>query len=721
MLPGESPFLGLRVAVKSENKFWAVLLLSSAAFIIVLSYSLMRIVYPLHVEQMKLRARETVNHMQFVLPHLSPSLQQQYLEKIYKSSDDVSYLLLMDIHGNAVAHSNRQRIGMNFNEPGFRRCISEGVKVEQVYIRDAANPSSVYYGEMIYDILDPYYLSDGTIAGAVNVGVSLAAIEKARTTYIIISSIGAFLWILFISGFALTHARTMTLKKKADAALNESERKYRFLVENQNDIVYSIDVQGRITFMGTQIEKYGFDPLTMIGHPIDEYIHPQDRERVNVHISNSIRTGKTSDITFRLVDTSRHETWFETQGSIIRDDRGMLAGLSGILRDITDRKKLEEQLYQSQKMDVVGQLAGGIAHDFNNMLSGIIGSAEMLSFKIAEDSPLRTYVSMILKGAERAAALTKNLLAYSRKGKLISTVINIHEPINDAIGLLERSIDKRIAIRTEFHADDSTVTGDPALLQNAFLNLGLNARDAMPEGGVLTYTTRNVTVDESSQLMREMGRYVEIEVSDTGKGMTPDLMGRIFEPFFTTKEFGKGTGLGLAAVYGTVKDHRGDINVYSEPGIGSIFKIRIPVENKIAGSASAANEEIIKGTGCILIIDDEAIIRNIAYAQLVHLGYEVLLAEDGEAGIEIFTKEKSRISLAIIDLVMPKISGQETLRRILEIEPAAKVIFSSGFNYYEKSNKLIELGAAAFIQKPFQLSKLSRLVFDVIHSSDRSS
>jgi PAS domain S-box-containing protein len=707
--------------MKSENKFWGMLLMASAAFIIILTFSLMRIIYPLHVEQMKLRARETVNHMQFVLPHLSPALRQKYLEKILKTSDEVVYLLLMDMNGNAIAHSNPERVGMNFNEPGFRRCITEREKIEQTYIRDADNPSSPYYGEITLDILAPYYSADGILSGAVNAGLSLSAIQKARKTYIIISSIGAVLWIIFISGFALSHIRTISLKKRSDAALKESEKKYRFLVENQNDIAFSIDIYGKISFMGPQIKRYGLDPSEMIGQQIEKYIYPPDYAHVNDIVIEALKTKKPSYVTFRLIDINKTEVWFETLGSIIQNPNGTLAGLSGILRDVTDRKKLEDQLRQSQKMDVIGQLAGGIAHDFNNMLSGIIGSAEMLSIKIADDSTLKNYVSTILKGAERAAGLTKNLLAYSRKGKIISTVIDVHESIRDSIELLERTIDKRIEIKTDFRAEDSSATGDPALLQNAFLNLGVNARDAMPDGGVLLYSTKNITIRESDYAGLEPGMYIEINVSDTGKGIGREIIGRIFEPFFTTKEFGKGTGLGLAAVYGTIKEHKGEITVHSEQGRGTFFKILIPVESKAVILTQGVNNEIVSGTGCILIIDDEVIIRNIAYAQLTHMGYDVILAGDGEEGIELFKKEVNRISLVIIDLVMPKISGQETLRRILEIAPETKIILSSGFNYYEKNNQLIELGAAGFIQKPFQISKLSRLISDIITGSGMKS
>ncbi|HNX25417.1 MAG TPA: response regulator [Spirochaetota bacterium] len=700
--------------MRSEKKFWGILLLASAAFIIVLTFSLMRIIYPLHVEQMKQRARETMTHMLFVLPHLTPVLRQEYLEKILRSTDDVSYLLLMDINGNAIAHSNPLRVGMNFNDPGFRRCINEKIRIEQIYVRDADNSSSPYHGEVTLDILNPYYSEDGTVSGAVNVGVSLAAIQKAKNTYIIISAIGAVLWTFFISIFAFSHFRTLAMKKKSDEALVESEKQYRFLIENQSDIAYSIDTLGRISFIGIQIRRYGLNPSEMAGQPIQKYIYPPDYADVYALIIDAFKTENTSEAAFRMPAADGREIWFETKGSIIRDNDGTITGLSGMLRDVTDKKKLEEQLRQSQKMDVIGQLAGGIAHDFNNMLGGIIGSAEMLSIKLPDDSPLKIYASTILKGAERAAELTKNLLAYSRKGKIISTIIDIHEPIKDSIELLERTIDRRIEIRTDFMAEDPSVTGDPALLQNAFLNLGVNARDAMPDGGILLYSTKNVTIDGSIHPGLVPGRYIEITVSDTGKGVPHNIIDRIFEPFFSTKEFGKGTGLGLAAVYGTIKEHRGEITVQSDPETGSIFKILVPVEGKTVISSPGFDSDIVYGTGCILFIDDEAIIRNIAHAQLIHMGYDVILAGDGEEGVELFKKEIDRISLVIIDLVMPKISGQETLRRILAIAPSTKIILVSGFNYYEKDNQLIDLGAAGFIQKPFQISELSRLIAKII-------
>lgn len=703
--------------MKSEKKFWLLLLTISALFIILLTIFLMRIIYPFHVEQMKSRARETVSHLRFVLPRLSPVSRQEYLETISRSTEELSYLLLMDIHGDAVAHSNPTRIGMNFDEPGFRKCLATGERFEQIYLRDQDNPSSPYHNEKTLDILEPYYSLKGRIDGVVNVGISLKIIEKARVNYIIISIGGTLLWLLFISGFALTHFRIMAMKRRAEQALIESEKKYRFLVENSYDIAYAIDLNGTIKFLGTQIKRYGINPEEAVNRGIESVINPEDVPGVRRIILESVKQEKAGDAIFRLKDTGAGEVWFETKGNVVLDSDGKLTGFTGIMRDITERRMLEEQLRQSQKMDVIGQLAGGIAHDFNNMLGGIIGSAELLSIKTEGNPHLKKYADIILNGAERASELTRNLLAYSRKARFLTRVTDIHEPIKEAIALLERTIDRRITIKAELNASPSRITGDPTLLQNAIMNLGLNARDAMPEGGVISFRTENVYLDEhycSTHPGLLSGNYIEIEVSDTGTGIPGDIINRVFEPFFTTKKFGQGTGLGLAAVYGTVKEHRGDISLYSEQGRGTVFKIFIPLESGTAESPDTSPETPVTGTGCILLIDDEAIIRNIAHAQLTHLGYEVLLAEDGESGIEIFKRERERIALVILDLVMPKISGQETLRRLLDIDPGVRVLLASGFNYHEGGSELTGLGAAGFIQKPFQLLKLSRAVAEVL-------
>lgn len=408
------------------------------------------------------------------------------------------------------------------------------------------------------------------------------------------------------------------------------------------------------------------------------------------------------------------KTQFEVEVSLQKANWFGKPAVIDVVRDINDQKLLQEQLLQSQKMDVVGQLAGGIAHDFNNMLTGILGNAEMINLLCKTESSIKGYAENILKISRRAGELTSKLLAFSRKGKLMSIALDVHEIIQSSVAILERSIDKKITIKTCLQAKKSCITGDPALLENVILNLGINARDAMPQGGQLTLSTQNLSFSESSKLLNlkilEPGEYLYIEISDTGCGIPKELLSKIFEPFFTTKETGKGTGLGLAAVYGSVKDHKGAIDVYSEEGIGTVFKIYLPLEKNTAPSEKIKEEAIEKGKGRILVIDDEAFLRKVISDLLSSLGYEVLLAEGGKKGIEIYSFEKDTINLVLLDMVMPEMNGKETFLKLKEINPDVKVIFSSGFNKEGRAEELLALGAKGIIPKPYRLNELSRII-----------
>jgi PAS domain S-box-containing protein len=385
-----------------------------------------------------------------------------------------------------------------------------------------------------------------------------------------------------------------------------------------------------------------------------------------------------------------------------------------IMADITESKRLQEQLALTQKMDTIGQLAGGVAHDFNNMLTGILGSAELLGMLFEEGTKERTFVDVIMNAAQRAADLTSKLLAFSRRGKIVSSPIDAHESIKAAIALLERSVDKRISIKTDLAAVDSTILGDPALMQNAFLNIAINSRDAMPNGGTITFRTRNVRLagepDGLTQRPLPAGEYVEISIGDTGIGIPRDVLPKIFDPFFTTKPNGKGTGLGLAAVYGTVKEHQGNVNVYSEVGVGTEFKILLPITAERGGAQAKAENGPIRGSGAILVIDDESVIRSAVYGMLSALGYSVLLAEDGESGIRMYGENPGAIDLVILDIVMPGLGGKDTFLRLKEINPGIKAIFSSGFNPNIMTDEMLSMGILDFIQKPFRLYDLSSMV-----------
>jgi PAS domain S-box-containing protein len=392
-----------------------------------------------------------------------------------------------------------------------------------------------------------------------------------------------------------------------------------------------------------------------------------------------------------------------------------------VILDVTEQKLMEARIRQTQKMEVVGQLAGGVAHDFNNMLAAISGSAELMERHVSGNQSAMKLLGNIQTAASRSAELTGQLLTFSRKGQKNTMPTCINSTIHDVIALLERTIDKRISLSTRLAAKNSCVIGDPGLLQNALLNLGVNARDAMPDGGVIAFATANVELDAiycaTGSFDISPGPYIEIAVTDTGIGMDKDILQHIFEPFYTTKEIGKGTGLGLAAVYGTVADHHGCINVYSEPGLGSVFKLYLPLSGEWKKDLVVVREEMLQGAGGILLVDDEELLRGVGKELLEELGYQVFLAENGEQALAVYEAEREHICLVILDVIMPIVGGKETLQVLISINPAVKVLMSSGFHQDETNESFTGLGAKGFLQKPYGKHDLYRAVSGAINSA----
>jgi CheY-like chemotaxis protein len=354
-----------------------------------------------------------------------------------------------------------------------------------------------------------------------------------------------------------------------------------------------------------------------------------------------------------------------------------------------------------------------VAHDFNNMLGAILGAAEIIRSENALDPEYDRYLEIIQQAASHTADLTSKLLTFGRKGKVISTAVDMHAILGDTVALLERSIDKRIRILVQPQALNHAIAGDNAQLQNALLNIGINASHAMPEGGELRFITANTTLEatycDASPFRIAPGEYLEVEIRDTGCGIPIEHIAKIFDPFFTTKEQGKGTGLGLAAVYGTVLDHHGAITVYSEVGRGTIFHIYLPVSEDLAPIARPS-DETIPGTGLILLADDEEIMRVVAAKMLRSLHYDVLTADDGAEAVRVYQERHAEIDLVILDMIMPEMSGRDAFERIRAIEPACKVIISSGFSRSDDLDTMKASGLAGFIRKPFRISELSRVV-----------
>jgi signal transduction histidine kinase/CheY-like chemotaxis protein len=402
------------------------------------------------------------------------------------------------------------------------------------------------------------------------------------------------------------------------------------------------------------------------------------------------------------------------------------------IRDITERKRAEEekavlhaQLIQSQKMESVGRLAGGVAHDFNNVLTVILGFAEFGIDDLREGDPLRENLEEIRSASERAAAITRQLLAFSRKQVLQPIALDLNAVATGLEKMLRRLLGEDIELAQVLGPDLGIVTADRVQIEQVIVNLAINARDAMPQGGKLTIETANVELDEEYAVLHasvKPGPYVLLAVSDTGHGMDEATMTRIFEPFFTTKEVGKGTGLGLSTVYGIVKQSGGNIWVYSEPGKGTTFKIYLPCDRSAvaAGSAPAARKIPIRGGETILIVEDEEALRGLAERSLKRAGFHVLTAADGEQALLLCEKHPKPIHLLLTDVVMPRMSGRVLAERLTTVRPAMKVLFMSGYTDNAIVHHGILVPGTQFIAKPFGVVALAAKVREVLDSTPNS-
>lgn len=384
--------------------------------------------------------------------------------------------------------------------------------------------------------------------------------------------------------------------------------------------------------------------------------------------------------------------------------------------------RVNDRLRQTQKMEAIGQLAGGIAHDFNNMLGGIMGCTGLLEKRLPADSPHLKYITMINDSAQRAAALASQLLSFSRKQTLAVTKIDIHAVVFDSVAILENTIDKRIVIHTELEARRHIVEGEYSQLQNVFINLGINASHAMPDGGELTFLSKIVTNDHDRHPANNLGfadDYIEVSVVDTGVGIPPEALARIFEPFFTTKDQGQGTGLGLASAYGIVQQHKGTITVDSVVGEGTRFTLVLTLTNNPElpnGTMKGDKSELTPGTGTVLVVDDEKVLRFTLERILVDCGYRVLLAENGKDAIDVYNKTE-KVDLVICDMIMPEMNGYECFLKLKEINPDIKFIIASGFTRDNSIEELKKKGLSGFIKKPFKGSVISKMVADTIEIS----
>ena len=521
--------------------------------------------------------------------------------------------------------------------------------------------------------------------------------------------------------------RDLSDAKQAEAALRASEEYLAITLNSIGDAVISTDLQGLVMRINRVAQELtGWPQTEALGRPLNEIlvlVHSETRAPIESLVDQVQRTAApvaTAQPVLLLARDGTERLIADSAAPIREEVLQQPLGVVIVFRDVTRQQQMETQLLQAQKMDSIGALAGGVAHDFNNMLGGITSAAELLGMELAGHATAGQYVDLILRTTTRAADLTRKLLAFSRKGKVVAVPLDIHRCIEDALALLERSVDRRITLVRELLASNATINGDAAQIQNIILNLGLNARDAMPEGGTLTISTRNTQLDQAycaaSPFKLQPGLYIQISVRDTGIGMTAEVQRRLFEPFFTTKPTGRGTGLGLAAVYGAVRSHNGAVTVYSEPGQGAVFHLYLPVVLN-AIPRPAAREDIVLGFGTVLVVDDEEVIRQTASVVLRALGYQVLLATNGREGLAQYRNNPGRINIVLLDMVMPEMNGVACFREIRKLDPRARVIISSGFARDADITQLLAEGLSGFIQKPYRRVELSRELGRVLHQS----
>ena len=536
------------------------------------------------------------------------------------------------------------------------------------------------------------------------------------------------LLVLCLFAIFISHFNYMFNKRRlADKALQESEEKYRTIVEGLEEGYFEIDLDCDLTFFNDPLCKIlGYSRSDLSGKNTRTFTSPATIRKMDQIYARVQKTGEPIWVTdYDAIGKTGDSIALELTASLRRNSSGAPIGFRGVLRDVSERKeaeaekrKLEIQVQQGQKMESIGTLAGGIAHDFNNILMGIQGNASLMALKTDPEHPNYLKIKNIETYVENGTELTRQLLGFARRGKYHAIATDVNDVIDKSATMFGRT-KKEIRLQMDLVPDIWTVEVDRGQIEQALLNLYVNAWQAMPQGGDLYLKTENVILGadfvNNKPYKVEAGDYIKISVTDTGIGIDKETQERIFEPFFTTKEMGRGTGLGLASVYGVIKSHGGYINVYSETDQGTTFTIFLPASRKkIQKKIEKTVPTVAMGTGTILLIDDEEMIIKVGEELLQELGYDVLAARSGQEAIELYEKNADKIDLVIMDMIMPGMGGGETFDRLKRINRDIKVLLSSGYSINGQASKILERGCDGFIQKPFNLIHLSDKIREII-------
>jgi len=523
----------------------------------------------------------------------------------------------------------------------------------------------------------------------------------------------------------LVRTRTHELEK-ANEDLKESEEKYRNIIENIEEGYFEVDLKGNLTFLNDSLCKLvRLSKNELIGMNNMEYTTPETAKKMFDTFNEVYRTSEPVNLVdYEVARKDGSTAILSLSVSLMRDHEENPIGFRGVVRDVSnkrkaeqEKRKLEAQLNQAQKMESIGTLAGGIAHDFNNLLMSIQGKISIMLFHIDSDNENYCKLRDIEGYIQNGSNLTRQLLGFARGGKYEVKTTNLNQLIESTSKMFSGT-KKEIKIHKNYETNLMDVDTDQGQINQVLLNLYINAWQAMPDGGDLYIHTENLLLDEktANTYQIELGNYVKLSITDNGDGMDKETMNKIFDPFFTTKEFGRGTGLGLASTYGIIRNHNGAITVYSEKGKGATFNIYLPVSKKTNNDVDFCNDtdKVLKGSETILFVDDEKRVLDSVNEMLKELGYKVILAESGEKAVHILRENHHDIDLAIIDMIMPGMGGYELYKEIKAITEDIKVLLASGYSKNSHTEDILEMGCDGFMQKPFTLQQLSQIIRSIL-------